>query len=796
MEACDASPDGSCLVVRDLGSKFGTYLVVDTDSAATSGGREEGSGDETDDATDDEAGETGGHGGPGSTQPMTEAMTQMADRALPPGRGISGRKARLIERGGSLVLTSLSVSSSPEDDRIGMQTELIMLGQNGSTLKISRVHLQFCLSRIESTAKRRVNDLAGRVGALLTSGWDPRTTTHLITDRRISTAKSISAWACGRPIVTPAYVDALLRRGSHSDPIPDESNFRPPGSLVMDKMDPQPLVEERKCLKGFHVVSLTEHEAEALAASAGATIVPAHSMNENSFKGLKWLKDLEKRQADGEISLVVIETTSKKAKIRMDFLRKKCGLKVCTMKELAASISEIRRSLVGTDGKRIDSPKSPEEGVDGIGVVGEVVDAMSPIPEGTNEDGTERSGSISGRSRSLPHGDSVAPIAMLEEGRVAEASPAVASARSPSGRLMRGGGNANGVAIESKGFVSENVAPVTPVVPPPPIGSDGRRVGVAVDNGRVSPTLGGRSTRKRGRGTVDVAVEAATNQALTAEGVSRTRSKKLSDPERAVDENLTEGVGTAGALQTPEVGAAEDEGDDELYRPERKKRRHSFQRTEPGPHVTGSGQSDERAQEEEGSEVVPQLVPSPNLEVAVNAGIVEAHEEATAHRVNMKRKHLPKTADGWLLAAPQSARERGAYRSTVAEIDIDAGSEEDVAAVTERRSNLVVRNNAEVRELQRLQRSVQRRDGRKGRAVRDFKQFRKNVVICGSDLLETHIRLRSVLPKETERQRQLDITQRELEREQQAADALFNEGGSRDHFKRGSARKVGGRRRM
>jgi hypothetical protein len=69
---------------------------------------------------------------------------------------------------------------------------------------------------------------------------------------------------------------------------------------------------------------------------------------------------------------------------------------------------------------------------------------------------------------------------------------------------------------------------------------------------------------------------------------------------------------------------------------------------------------------------------------------------------------------------------------------------------------------------------------------KDFKRFRKNHILRGftsfdadpcHDDLRQAVRLVAVLPKETERQRQLEMQQAELEREQEFADALFNDGG-------------------
>ena len=87
--------------------------------------------------------------------------------------------------------------------------------------------------------------------------------------------------------------------------------------------------------------------------------------------------------------------------------------------------------------------------------------------------------------------------------------------------------------------------------------------------------------------------------------------------------------------------------------------------------------------------------------------------------------------------------------------------------------------------------------GRDGKPVKDFKRFRKNTVIRGST---GDIRFRSVLPKESERQRQLQQLERELAEDTREADALFygEEAGSITSFfgKSTTKKKKGSRSRV
>lgn len=149
-----------------------------------------------------------------------------------------------------------------------------------------------------------------------------------------------------------------------------------------------------------------------------------------------------------------------------------------------------------------------------------------------------------------------------------------------------------------------------------------------------------------------------------------------------------------------------------------------------------------------------------------------------------ERLPLPATRDGWMVAAP---RRRKAYRREVAE-DEDVP---DAAAETERVSGLVVR-----KYVPPSKGNVRGRTNSNGKK-KDFKGFRKNSVLRGYTSFDAsgcqannnaslpRIRLVDVMPQESERQRQLQQYQADLEREQELADQLFNDVGARSGRKRG-----------
>ena len=152
-----------------------------------------------------------------------------------------------------------------------------------------------------------------------------------------------------------------------------------------------------------------------------------------------------------------------------------------------------------------------------------------------------------------------------------------------------------------------------------------------------------------------------------------------------------------------------------------------------------------------------------------------------------ERVPLPTTSDGWFVAAPSKSRK--AYRKAIDETETENPM---VAAETQKVSGLVVREYVKL--------AATSRPGRSARKGKDFKRFRKNHVIRGFSSSEpkyadyhsgSHnatiptIRLISVLPKESERQRQLEMQQQELARENEIADNLFNDTGGGGGGKRG-----------
>lgn len=172
----------------------------------------------------------------------------------------------------------------------------------------------------------------------------------------------------------------------------------------------------------------------------------------------------------------------------------------------------------------------------------------------------------------------------------------------------------------------------------------------------------------------------------------------------------------------------------------------------------------------------------------------EGHVSVKALNKIFRKNKLKVTEGGWLVAAPQG-RKRARYRRPAAELASYGEGPLSDPAQTEHCNSLII--------LQ--EENVQNPISLLSRNVKNFKRFQKNSVITGARMHSlSQIRLRSVLPKESERQRQLADSEQELKREQHAADSLFSGGNDksrrgksniRNYFQASPKRGTGRRRR-
>ena len=233
--ACASSPSGVICAVRDLGSKFGTYVSVDEalwrehrpPRAGVGEGDEGGGagedGDETGDETEDEAAAA-------AAEVDYAVLTEKQARAV---RLLSSAdddaplpKFRKLAAKSSMVLLPLSHARPGNRSSPGDAPHVILLfGPQGSAVRLSLVPLRFTFSRLK---KAELDPLLGAlpyVGAAHAAQWDVDASTHLVAPERTAAAKGIMAYACRRPVVTQGFVEALAARTRPGDPLPREADF-------------------------------------------------------------------------------------------------------------------------------------------------------------------------------------------------------------------------------------------------------------------------------------------------------------------------------------------------------------------------------------------------------------------------------------------------------------------------------------------------------------------------------------------------------------------------------------------
>mmetsp|Transcript_29066 Transcript_29066/g.61192 ORF Transcript_29066/g.61192 Transcript_29066/m.61192 type:complete len:501 (-) Transcript_29066:105-1607(-) len=120
------------------------------------------------------------------------------------------------------------------------------------------------------------------------------------------------AWACRRPTVTIHYLHALLSRTYPDQPLPDESDFNPPGETQLDQLS----TSDGPCtaLTGYQIAVLVENDDSGpLALSAGADMLDvAKEAPENEDDFGVWWEERRKLAIGKKLVLVAVRNSSRK----------------------------------------------------------------------------------------------------------------------------------------------------------------------------------------------------------------------------------------------------------------------------------------------------------------------------------------------------------------------------------------------------------------------------------------------------------------------------------------------------
>lgn len=132
-------------------------------------------------------------------------------------------KFQQLEKNSSSPLLQLSHSSKANNEAAA--EVIILFGPQGSSIRLSLHPLQFTFSQMKKSELDPLLASLHYIGATHSTQWNAKSSTHLVTPKKIAGAKGIMAWACRRPSVTPGYIEALLGRRDALEELPKDEDY-------------------------------------------------------------------------------------------------------------------------------------------------------------------------------------------------------------------------------------------------------------------------------------------------------------------------------------------------------------------------------------------------------------------------------------------------------------------------------------------------------------------------------------------------------------------------------------------
>ncbi|KAK1743935.1 nibrin-related protein [Skeletonema marinoi] len=324
--ACDSSPSGVICVLRDLGSKFGTFVQVDEDLINATTPRtsntdavKEGSGNETGDETDDE--------GVNNTSINYATLSDGQVQAV----------RLLCDNNGSSSSSSLA---TPKFQKVEPNKSVTLLPLSHSTTPPPHHHTSLSSSEHitpKSTLQSYIDSLH-YIGASHNQ-WDVNQSTHLVALEKKANAKAITAWASGRKsVVTLEYIDGLLGRKELGDVLPREEDYPPKGTSQLDSLSYSG--DHSRALQGYCIAVMMEDDNGPLAQSAGAKILKVYDAPDSSQADFdNWWNTQQQNAIDAKMVLVLVDSKSSKCKPYNTWLHKRNDVRLTSAKHLAQAIT-------------------------------------------------------------------------------------------------------------------------------------------------------------------------------------------------------------------------------------------------------------------------------------------------------------------------------------------------------------------------------------------------------------------------------------------------------------------------
>ena len=190
-------------------SKFGTKVFVQKEEQDGVNKEKPCNDDETtDDETDDEG---------GANIPALSAGTisNQASAAGPSFSEESGYTVKILKKNGRIILHSLSIRANRKNE----SSVIVQIGQ--AAFKITRVPLEFCLSRFGPDQEKDLERIGPRIGANITTTFNGKTITCLVSPHKPTTVLDI-------PTVSSDFIRALEARVNAEDPLPEAKDYECP----------------------------------------------------------------------------------------------------------------------------------------------------------------------------------------------------------------------------------------------------------------------------------------------------------------------------------------------------------------------------------------------------------------------------------------------------------------------------------------------------------------------------------------------------------------------------------------
>ena len=299
--AMEANPFGCVLVVENLG-KAGTYIAELPQSQVMKSTLDVNcsNDDDDDEATDDEGmtSQLGGvpqrnHHTQQNTQQQSQQQQQQRLQLAPLGDGVAApegwplsasTKELWAERIKDVTMVKVDVDQSRVLDFSEPRSIIFQVGVHGSSIKISWLPFRVVFSRLPKEMEGIRKDLS-TIGAVEESNITSYTT-HVVTPEVTVSAKPLTACCRGLPLVTPAYLKALMDHTRPKDPIPSMSDFLSPYDPNMM------LIKEKganpKLMQGYTVFFL-DHvvEMESLVQFSGGISIALYNLKNDKDRFAK-----------------------------------------------------------------------------------------------------------------------------------------------------------------------------------------------------------------------------------------------------------------------------------------------------------------------------------------------------------------------------------------------------------------------------------------------------------------------------------------------------------------------------